>query len=149
MASYLFAAAATLIAGALTGVIFIANGSKTSGEFIGRNFIALAWMVVCVLWLIATWPAHAHDHDNPGMNDWLKSLHSSGGAWCCNGDDTDPIDDWERRGDRYRVKFRGEWFDVPDSAVIGAPNRGGGALLWMNKGYSGMAVRCFLPGTLS
>lgn len=146
MASYLFAGFATLFAGMLTAAILFANQMKPSGEFIGRNFIALAWMVVCVLWLLATWPARAHDHNHPEMNDWLKSLHSKGGAWCCNGDDTDPIDAWETKGNGYRVKFRGEWFDVPEGALITEPNKDGDAKLWMNKGYSGVGVRCFLPG---
>jgi hypothetical protein len=135
----------TLLAGLGTYLIFAVNDGRS--PLTGRSLLWFLWLLAALCWGVAV--AQAHDHDNPGMNDWLKSLHSSGGAWCCNGDDTDPIDDWERRGDRYRVKFRGEWYDVPDSAVIAAPNRGGGALLWMNKGYSGMAVRCFLPGTLS
>jgi hypothetical protein len=91
----------------------------------------------------------AHDHNHPENNDWLKSLHSQNKTWCCNGDDTDAIEDWEARGSRYRVKFKGQWFDVPESAIVDGPNKGGDALLWMNKGVSGMSVRCFMPGTLT
>lgn len=93
--------------------------------------------------------AQAHDHGRPEMDDWLAGLHSKNKTWCCKGDDTDTIEDWETKGDRYRVKFRGEWFDVPEDALVEGPNKGGDALLWMNKGYLGMSVRCFLPGSMT
>ena len=93
--------------------------------------------------------ARAHDHSRPGLNDWLKSLTSKKNVWCCDGNDTDAIDAWETKGERYRVRFRGQWFDVPDDAVVDGPNKGGDALLWMNKGYSGISVRCFMPGSMT
>lgn len=92
--------------------------------------------------------ADAHDHSRPEMDSWLKTLHAKNSTWCCNGDDTDTIEDWEAAGDRYRVKFRGAWFDVPDSALVEGPNKSNGALLWMNKGFMGVSVRCFMPGPL-
>lgn len=113
--------------------------------------ICLSIVGICVaLLILACVAAFAHDHNNPGMNDWLKSLNSKGGAWCCDGNDTDQIESWDTKAPRggYRVKFRGQWFDVPESALVDGPNKGGGALLWMNKGYSGMSVRCFMPGTM-
>lgn len=71
----LLAGFATLFAGLLTFVIFFANGMRSSpGEFIGRNFIALAWMAVCVLWLLATWPAKAHDAEHPEFDGWYAGL---------------------------------------------------------------------------
>lgn len=91
----------------------------------------------------------AHDHNRPFLNDWLKSLHSKNKVWCCDGNDHDPIDDWETKGDRYRVRFRGEWFDVPEDAIVDGSNKAGDALLWMNKGYLGVSVRCFMPGSMT
>ena len=106
-------------------------------------------VVVVALIMLATRPAHAHDHNRPELNDWMKGLHSANKTWCCRGDDHDPIDAWETKGKSYRVKFRGEWYDVPESALVDGPNLGGDALLWMNKGWTGMSVRCFMPGSLT
>jgi len=107
-------------------------------------FIAVL-IVTFILLLIVK--AHAHDHNHPEMNEWLTGLHSKDRTWCCTGNDHDPLDDWNASGDHYRVKYQGEWYDVPDEAVVGGPNKMNEALLWMNKGI-GRSVRCFMPGTM-
>lgn len=113
-------------------------------------WLALAiFSLIALVMLLSIGPISAHDHARPAMNDWLKSLHSKGKAWCCDGNDTDAIEDWETKDSRYRVKFRGQWFDVPESAIVDGPNKGGDALLWMNKGFTGFSVRCFMPGTMT
>lgn len=112
----------------------------------------LAWMLLAYAVLamfIFSMTAYAHDSHKPHLLDWLRSLTSKNGAWCCNGEDTDPIDAWRTSGDGYRVSFRGTWYDVPEGAVVLMPNKDGDARLWMNKGFGGVTVRCFLPGTLS
>lgn len=116
----------------------------------GRRRLAILLLVFAVLLLfgLLVHPVRAHDHSNPDRNDYLKSLHSKGKTWCCDGNDTDAIEDWETKGNHYRVKFRGQWFDVPDDVLIDAPNKIGEPLLWMNKGYSGFSVRCFMPGVM-
>ena len=91
----------------------------------------------------------AHDHSRPELNGWLKSLHSKAKTWCCDGNDTDTIEDWDTKGGRYRVKWQGLWYDVPDDALVEGPNKSGAPLLWMSKGYMAPTVRCFMPGTLS
>jgi len=110
---------------------------------------ARGWVVVALWTLACVGLAWAHDHNRPELDPWLKSLHSKGKAWCCDGSDTDAIDDWEASGKGYRVKFRGQWFDVPEEAIVDGPNKSGGALLWMNKGYAGQSVRCFMPGSMT
>lgn len=116
----------------------------------GRRWVALivASLLLLILTLVIR-PAFAHDHSRPELTDWMKSLHSKNSTWCCDGNDTDAIEDWETKGDHYRVKFRGQWFDVPDGAILDGPNKAGVPLLWMNKGYLGNSVRCFMPGTLT
>lgn len=115
-----------------------------------NGWLALIFVsVILLLTAIGIHHAGAHDHARPVMNDWLKSLHSKSRAWCCDGNDTDAIEDWETRESRYRVKFRGQWYDVPESAIVDGPNKGGDALLWMNKGYTGFSVRCFMPGSMT
>lgn len=113
----------------------------------------LAFALVCMIGLIVllySIPiARAHDHANPANNEWLKSLTSKNKTLCCDGNDTDAIEDWDTKDNRYRVKFRGQWFDVPDDALVDDAKKGVEALLWMNKGYSGVSVRCFKPGSMT
>lgn len=117
------------------------------------NLHVLRWWLggaagLAIVLLIAS-QAVAHDHNRPELNEWLKSLHSNGKTWCCDGNDTDEIDDWETKGNRYRVRFRGIWYDVPEEAVVDGPNKSGAPLLWMYKGYMSPRVRCFMPGSMT
>lgn len=117
------------------------------GEKLGPALATVG--VVIVLFLLMSTVGRAHDHARPALTDWLKSLTSKDKALCCDGTDTDAIEDWETKDNRYRVKFRGQWFDVPESAIVDGPNKGADALLWMNKGYTGFSVRCFMPGSMT
>jgi hypothetical protein len=102
---------------------------------------------------------HAHDHEHPELNKWFESLKSGKGL-CCNGRDAvhvaDP--DWQTNNGHYRVridvssemgKVDMEWIDVPDEAVITDPNLSGHTLLWPVRGYLGVTIRCFMPGTMT
>ena len=117
------------------------------GDKLGPALATLG--VAIVVFLLMATVGRAHDHARPALTDWLKYLTSKDNALCCDGTDTDAIEDWETKDNRYRVKFRGQWFDVPESAIVEGPNKSGGALLWMNKGYLGMSVRCFMPGSMT
>lgn len=46
--------------------------------------------------------------------------------------------DWESKAGHYRVKIEGEWYDVPEDAVITEPNRAGRAMVWPIKGWGGL-----------
>lgn len=124
------------------GLFIFTQGGQNLGPAISTIGVAI-WLILLVS------AGHAHDHARPALTDWLKSLTSKNKQLCCDGTDTDAIEDWETKDSRYRVKFRGLWFDVPDSAIVEGPNKGGDALLWMNKGYSGFSVRCFMPGSMT
>ena len=102
---------------------------------------------------------HAHDHEHLELNKWFDSLKSGKGP-CCDGTDAvhvaDP--DWETKDGHYRVRIdvsseKGkvdmEWLDVPDEAVITEPNRIGRAMVWPIKGYLGVSIRCFMPGSMT
>jgi hypothetical protein len=41
------------------------------------------------------------------------------------------------------------WVDVPEEAVISEPNRVGRTMVWPIYGYMGVAIRCFMPGSMS
>lgn len=116
------------------------------GESLGTAIVTIGVMMIVFMVMSS---ARAHDHNRPFLNDWLKGLHSKSKALCCDGSDTDAIEDWETKDSRYRVKFRGQWYDVPETALVDGPNKGGDALLWMNKGYLGFSVRCFMPGSMT
>lgn len=116
----------------------------------GRGWLTLiVASLMLLLMALAIDRARAHDHARPALTDWLKSLTNKNKALCCDGNDTDALEDWEAKNNRYRVKFRGQWFDVPDDAIVDEPNKSGDAMLWMNKGYSGYSVRCFMPGSMT
>lgn len=137
----------TFFAAVMTGLVFLGNLMRTSsGKFQGKGIIFIAWLIAAGFWCF---PAFGHDHARPALNEWMKGLFSKSKTWCCDGNDNDAIDDWEAAGGKYRVKFRGTWYDVPESSIIDGPNKAGDAILWMNKGYLGHSVRCFMPGSLT
>ena len=39
--------------------------------------------------------------------------------------------------------------DVPDEAVITEPNRIGRTMVWPIRGYLGLSIRCFMPGSMT
>jgi hypothetical protein len=50
----------------------------------------------------------------------------------------------------YRVRIGGEWHDVPDNAVITAPNLYGRTMVWPIRAWGGVTtIRCFMPGPMS
>jgi len=114
--------------------------------------------VACVLLLSAFGaPAmHARDVDgryaaqNPELHQWFEGLRSGKGPCCSDADGSAVSDvDWETAGGHYRVRIDGAWVDVPDEAVITEPNRIGRTMVWPIRGYLGISVRCFMPGSMT
>jgi hypothetical protein len=87
---------------------------------------------------------------NPDMKAWFDSLASRKGPCCSDADGSAVSDvDWETHGGRYRVRIEGEWVDVPEEAVITEPNRVGRTMVWPIRGYLGLTIRCFMPGSMT
>jgi hypothetical protein len=87
---------------------------------------------------------------SPELKAWFESLKSGKGPCCSDADGTAISDaDWESRGGRYRVRIEGEWVDVPEEAVITEPNRVGRTMVWPIRGYLGLTIRCFMPGSMT
>jgi hypothetical protein len=112
--------------------------------------IALAAMLVAA----AAYPAHARDPDgryaNSPLKQWFDSLKSGKGPCCSDADGTAVSDvDWESSNGHYRVRIEGEWVEVPDDAVITEPNRVGRTMVWPIRGYGGLTIRCFMPGSMT
>jgi hypothetical protein len=88
--------------------------------------------------------------ENPELHRWFEGLRSGKGPCCSDADGSAVSDvDWETKAGHYRVRIDGEWVDVPDEAVITEPNRIGRAMVWPIRGYLGLSVRCFMPGSMT
>jgi hypothetical protein len=87
---------------------------------------------------------------NPEIKAWFDRLASRKGPCCSDADGSAVSDvDWETRDGHYRVRIEGEWVDVPDEAVITEPNRVGRTMVWPIRGYLGLTIRCFMPGSMT
>jgi hypothetical protein len=87
---------------------------------------------------------------NPELKAWFNGLKSGKGPCCSDADGTAISDaDWESGGGHYRVRIDGEWVEVPDEAVITEPNRVGRTMVWPIRGYLGLTIRCFMPGSMT
>src|ERR1700737_3345072 len=87
----------------------------------------------------------------PEMKAWFESLKSGKGFLCCSDADGTAVSDvdWESKDSHYRVRLDGEWIDVPEDAVITEPNRVGRTMVWPLRGYLGVSIRCFMPGSMT
>ena len=111
--------------------------------------------IVCVVMLIAPVSQLSHARDdgryaNSPLKPWFDSLKSGKGPCCSDADGyavSEP--DWESKSGHYRVRIEGEWHDVPDDAVITEPNRAGRTMVWPIKGWGGLTIRCFMPGSMT
>ncbi len=89
-------------------------------------------------------------NSSPEIKAWFDGLRSGKGPCCSDADGSAVSDvDWESRGGHYRVRIEGEWLDVPDDAVITEPNRVGRTMVWPMRGYQGLQIRCFMPGSMT
>jgi hypothetical protein len=103
---------------------------------------------------LAAVPGAARDPDgryaNSPLKQWFDSLKSGRGPCCSDADGSAVSDvDWESKGGHYRVRIDGEWYDVPEDAVITEPNRVGRTMVWPIHGYQGLSIRCFMPGSMT
>jgi hypothetical protein len=118
-----------------------------------RVFIS-AIILICLLW------SHAYPRDIDGryaanpLKGWFDKLSSGKGPCCSDADGNVVVDaDWESKDGHYRVRLDGEWYDVPDDAVIVEPNRDGRTIVWPIGYWDGVkhtyGIRCFMPGSMT
>lgn len=141
----------------------------------------LGWFIAAVLVIVGTWcavqglrgfaavllavglsivatKALARDdgrYANSALKPWFDSLRSGKGPCCSDADGSALSDtDWETKDGHYRVRIEGEWWDVPDEAVITEPNRAGRTMVWPVY-YRALGaklrvdIRCFMPGSMT
>jgi hypothetical protein len=92
---------------------------------------------------------------NSPLKSWFESLHSSKGPCCSDTDGATLSDvDWKSEDGHYLVRIEGQWWDVPDQAVIKEPNRAGRTMVWPVyyrelNGLIRVDIRCFMPGSMT
>jgi hypothetical protein len=121
--------------------------------------VAFVCVVVVAAYILGPGSAAARDADgrfaNSPLHDWFDSLHSAKGPCCSDADGTALSDvDWEAKDGHYRVRIEGQWWTVPDEAVIKEPNRAGRTMVWpiyyrAVNDLLRIEIRCFMPGTMT
>src|SRR6516165_1442411 len=99
-----------------------------------QSLIAILLFLSALLALTFPFKAHARDYGryaNSPLKPWFDSLRSGKGPCCSDADGTALSDvDWEAKDGHYRVRIEGQWWDVPEEAVIREPNRSGRTMVW-------------------
>jgi hypothetical protein len=102
--------------------------------------------------------ASAADHGqlgptSPEVKAWAGTLENKLKEGCCStADGWKPEEvEYDMKGNKYRVKIDGEWYEVPSDAVVNVPNRFGFAVVWYYRSWLNgtkptVSIRCFIPG---
>jgi hypothetical protein len=111
-------------------------------------------LAVTVLVVLASAATHARDNGqytqvSPDIKRWVEGLTDDRGRGCCaTADGFRPEEvEWDMTDSAYRVMINGQWFKVPDGAVIKETNKIGYALVWYFVDNGAVTIRCFLPGS--
>jgi hypothetical protein len=114
----------------------------------------LARTLVVIALVLASFGTQARDNGqyaqvSPEIKRWVEGLTDDKGRGCCataDGFRPDEVE-WDMSENAYRVMISGQWFTVPDGAVIKQTNRIGYALVWYYFDNGALMIRCFLPGS--
>lgn len=115
-------------------------------------------LILTVLAVLLASDALARDdgrYANSPLKSWFDSLKSTKGPCCSDADGTALSDiDWESRDGRYRVRVEGQWWDVPEDAVLTQPNLAGRTMVWpvIYRSLGAqirVEIRCFIPGSMT
>jgi len=111
--------------------------------------LTLSLIVACLAGSVTARDLDGRYADSP-LKPWFDQLASGKGLCCSMADGESVADpDWESKDGHYRVRLENNWVDVPDDAVITEPNRVGRAMVWPIRGYLGLTIRCFMPGSMT
>ena len=110
-------------------------------------------LAVIMVWIAGFASSRLYARDdgrftNSPLKEWFDRLASRNGLCCAFADGVSVQDvDWDSQEGHYRVRIYGQWFVVPDAAVVTEPNRFGPAVVWpYNDRYGNTQIRCFMPG---
>jgi hypothetical protein len=116
------------------------------------------FIAALALFFVLAQPAGAADHGqlgptSPEVKAWAATLENKLREGCCStADGWKPEEvEYDMKGNKYRVKIDGEWYEVPSDAVVDVPNRFGFAVVWyyrswLNGNKPSVSIRCFIPG---
>ncbi len=95
-------------------------------------------------------PDGKYSQANPEMHRWFEQLKSEKGELCCALSDGNTLrdTDWRSQNGHFQVFMENEWVNVPDAAVVKAPNRFGRTVVWPYHEDGRPTVRCFMPGSM-
>jgi hypothetical protein len=115
------------------------------------RLMSLAALTFCLTTILVPAQLVARDDGrfaNSPLKPWFDRLASGKGLCCSFADGFSVQDvDWDTQEGHYRVRIYGQWFVVPDAAVVTEPNRFGPAVVWpYNDRYGNTQIRCFMPG---
>jgi hypothetical protein len=115
------------------------------------RLMSLAALTFCLTTILVPAQLVARDDGrfaNSPLKPWFDRLASGKGLCCSFADGFSVQDvDWDTQDGHYRVRIYGQWFVVPDAAVVTEPNRFGPAVVWpYNDRYGNTQIRCFMPG---
>lgn len=128
----------------------------TPGElgFYLLSLIAMVWIIWSLLGMVVQAKDNGQYAQSP-LKQWFDGLSSGEGLYCSVADGRtvdDPDIDMSGRHCKAAVCVRvdDKWLDVPPDAIVNVPNKYGPAVVRPFIQADGtVAVRCFMPGTLS
>jgi hypothetical protein len=130
-----------------------ANAHTTAFDAVVTTMYRLISLAIIIVWIAAFVPSRLYARDdgrftNSPLKEWFDRLASRNGLCCAFADGVSVQDvDWDSQDGHYRVRIYGQWFVVPDAAVVTEPNRFGPAVVWpYNDRYGNTQIRCFMPG---
>ena len=144
----------TTYAGEPLGASGMASSTAGACAHISRFIAAL----VLFLFFALSHPAGAADHGqlgptSPDVKAWANTLENKLKEGCCStADGWKPEEvEYDMKGNKYRVKIDGEWYEVPPDAIVNVPNRFGFAVVWYYRSWvngikPSVSIRCFIPG---
>jgi len=116
----------------------------------------LARLLLVVTLVLASVVSYSYARDNgqyaqvsSEIKRWVEGLTDQRGRGCCaTADGFKPEEvEWDINQNAYRVMIGGQWFNVPEGAVIKESNKIGYALVWYYTDSGNVFIRCFLPGS--
>src|SRR5215475_2963735 len=109
----------------------------------------LARTLVVITLVLVSFGTQARDKGqyaqvSPDIKRWVEGLTDDRGRGCCaTADGFRPAEvEWDMTDSAYRVMINGQWFKVPDGAVIKETNKIGYALVWYFVDNGAVTIRC-------
>lgn len=121
---------------------------------IERRFAMLARIILAITLVLVSVTTYARDDGRysqvaPDIKRWVEGLTDDKGRGCCaTADGFRPEEvDWDMTENNYKVMIGGQWYTVPEGAVVKESNRIGYAIVWYYVDNGALFIRCFLPGS--